>query len=158
MNWGSVALWGFAATLVLTTLLAGSRAAGWTRIDVPFLLGTAISGNRDAATWIGALVHLGNGWVFAIAYAAAFESVGFAAAWFGALVGLVHALFVLTVGMTILPAFHPRMASEQDGPTPTRMLEPPGFLALHYGRQTPVATILAHLVYGAILGYFYRLN
>ena len=57
-----------------------------------------------------------------------------------------------------LPAMHPRMASEQDGPTPTKQLEPPGFMALNYGRRTPIAVILSHIVYGAILGAFYRLK
>ena len=47
------------------------------------------------------------------------------------------------------------MASEQRGPTPTRLLEPPGFLALHYGRRTPVIVLAGHAVYGAILGGFY---
>jgi hypothetical protein len=50
------------------------------------------------------------------------------------------------------------MASEQDGPTPTKQLEPPGFMALNYGRRTPITVILAHLVYGGILGAFYRLK
>ena len=50
------------------------------------------------------------------------------------------------------------MASEQHGPTPTRQLEPPGFLALNYGRRTPISVLVAHLVYGAILGAFYRLK
>jgi hypothetical protein len=49
------------------------------------------------------------------------------------------------------------MASEQRGPEPTRQLEPPGFMALNYGRRTPLLTLLAHLVYGAIIGAFYRL-
>ncbi len=56
-----------------------------------------------------------------------------------------------------MPALHLRMASEQHGPTPTRQLEPPGFLALHYGGRTPLSVILAHLIYGGILGTFYRL-
>ena len=43
-------------------------------------------------------------------------------------------------------------------PTPTRQLEPPGFMALNYGRRTPITVILAHLVYGGILGAFYRLK
>ncbi|HEV2073099.1 MAG TPA: hypothetical protein VGR29_05595, partial [Thermomicrobiales bacterium] len=43
-------------------------------------------------------------------------------------------------------------------PTPTRQLEPPGFFALHYGRRTPISVILAHLLYGGILGAFYRLH
>jgi hypothetical protein len=157
MNWMSLAVWGFAATVVLTSLLASTRAVGWTRMDIPFLLGTAFSTKRDQAKWIGALVHLMNGWLFAIVYVAAFESVGLATAWFGAMIGFVHSLFVLTVGMTVLPSLHPRMADEEDGPSPTRMLEPPGFLALHYGRQTPFATVVSHLIYGGILGHFYRL-
>jgi len=37
------------------------------------------------------------------------------------------------------------MASEQRGPEPTRALEPPGVLALNYGRQTPVVTLVAHV-------------
>jgi hypothetical protein len=49
------------------------------------------------------------------------------------------------------------MASEQSGPEPTRMLEPPGFLASHYGRRTPLLVLLAHLVYGVIIGGFYQL-
>jgi len=53
---------------------------------------------------------------------------------------------------------HPRMATEQRGPEPTRQLEPPGFLAMNYGRRTPVSVIIAHLVYGAVLGAFYRLR
>jgi hypothetical protein len=50
------------------------------------------------------------------------------------------------------------MASEHDGPTPTKQLEPPGLLALNYGRRTPLSVILAHLLYGSILGAFYRLK
>jgi hypothetical protein len=56
-----------------------------------------------------------------------------------------------------MPSLHPRMASEQKGPTVTRQLEPPGFLALNYGYQTPASVLLAHLIYGAILGMFYSM-
>lgn len=34
------------------------------------------------------------------------------------------------------------------------LLEPPGFLLLNFGKQTPTATILAHVAYGAIVGRF----
>jgi hypothetical protein len=70
----------------------------------------------------------------------------------------VHGAFVLLAGMSFLPSIHPRMASEQHGPTPTRQLEPPGFLGLNYGRRTPLSVLLAHLAYGGILGGFYRLG
>ncbi|CAN5648060.1 hypothetical protein BH24ACI5_BH24ACI5_28900 [soil metagenome] len=43
----------------------------------------------------------------------------------GASIGFVHAAVVLIVGMRLLPGLHPRRASEQQGPTVTRQLEPP---------------------------------
>jgi hypothetical protein len=49
------------------------------------------------------------------------------------------------------------MASAQHGPEPTRNLEPPGFLALNYGRRTPIIALLAHMVYGIVIGAFYHL-
>jgi hypothetical protein len=91
-------------------------------------------------------------------YAAAFESWRQASWWLGGAIGLVHALYVLVAAMPALPAMHPRMANEQQGPTPTRQLEPPGFMALNYGRRTPITVILSHIVYGGILGAFYRLK
>ncbi len=156
MNVGSALLWGFSATVVLTTMLSGARALGLTRIDIPFMLGTLFTSDRDRAKWAGFLFHFLNGWLFAFVYVAAFESTGYRSALFGMAIGAVHAAFVLIVAMGLLPAFHPRMASETHGPDPTRLLEPPGFLALNYGRGTPTATFAAHLIYGALLGFFYR--
>lgn len=158
MNWPSALLWGFAATVVMTTVMAGSQWLGLTRMSLPFMIGTVFSADRDRAKAIGFVVHLVNGWAFAFLYAAVFESLGRATWWIGATVGIVHAAFVLLVGMTILPGLHPRMASEVRGPTPTRELEPPGFLALHYGRRTPITVAVAHVLYGVILGAFYRLR
>jgi hypothetical protein len=80
-----------------------------------------------------------------------------AAWWLGALFGLVHGSFVLTVAMPMLPGMHSRMAGETRGPTPTRQLQPPGFLALNYGAQTPLLSLVAHVAYGAIIGGFYTL-
>ena len=158
MNWRGGALWGFVGTVVLTGLLAGSQGLGLTRMNIPFMLGTMVTPDRDRAKLIGFGMHLVNGWLFALVYAAAFESWRRATWWLGALIGLVHALFVLTAAIPVLPSIHPRMAGEQQGPTPARQLEPPGFLALHYGRRTPVSVVLAHVFYGAILGAFYRLE
>jgi hypothetical protein len=158
VNWGDALLWGFVGTVVLTTLMAGSQELGLTRMNLPYMLGTMATADRDRAKVVGVGLHLVNGWLFALVYAAAFESWGRAVWWLGAGTGLVHALFVLAVGLPALPGLHPRMASERQGPTPTRQLEPPGFFALHYGRRTPVSIILAHLAYGAILGAFYRLG
>jgi hypothetical protein len=48
------------------------------------------------------------------------------------------------------------MASEQHGPTVVRRLEPPGFLALNYGIRTPVSVVVAHLVFGLLVGAGYE--
>lgn len=157
MNAPSILLWGFVATVVLTTIMAASQRLGSTRMSIPFLLGTMMTPNRDRAMFLGLLAHMMNGWVFALVYALVFESWNRASWWLGAGVGIVHGLFVLTVLMPVIPAMHPRMVSEYFGPTPNRQLQPPGFLALNYGRRTPIVTLLAHLVYGAILGAFYQL-
>lgn len=158
MNTRSISLWGFVGTLILTILMAGSQALGLTRMSLPYLLGTMVTSNRDRAKLMGFGMHFANGWLFASLYAAAFQSWRRATWWLGAAIGLVHALFVLVAASSVLPMIHPRMASEEQGPTPTRQLEPPGFLALNYGRRTPLSIIVSHLVYGGILGAFYRLR
>jgi hypothetical protein len=155
MNWHSWLLWGFVGTVVLTTLMAGSQAAGLTRMNLPYLLGTIFTSNRDHATLIGFAVHLIDGWVLSLLYVAAFHAWGGATWWRGAAIGLTHGAFVLTTAMSIMPGLHPRMASEAQGPTVMRQLEPPGFLALNYGVRTPISLLVAHVAFGAILGAFY---
>lgn len=157
MNFGSILLWGFVATIVLTAIMQGGQSLGLSRMSLPFMLGTMFTASRDRAAMVGFLVHLVAGWLFGFLYALAFESWQRATWWLGAGIGLVHGLAVLVVLTPVLPGFHRRMATEQRGPEPTRELEPPGFLALNYGRRTPLLTLLAHLVYGAIIGAFYRL-
>lgn len=154
MNADNLILWGFASTIVLTTVMVSAKYIGLTRIDLPFMLGTLFTNGRDKAVLVGFITHVIMGWIFALVYAAAFASSGLHHWWFGAMIGFVHAAFVLTVGLQVLNAIHPRMARPHQGPTPTRQLEPPGFLALNYGKGTPIATFLAHLVYGTILGSF----
>lgn len=158
MNWGSWLLWGLVATVALTTLSAGAQGAGLTRMSFPDVLGLALTPSRDRAKVYGFMVHFFLGLIYSLIYVAIFESLHAASWWIGALIGLAQALFVLTLVMKLLPSVHPRMASEHYGPTAKRMLEPPGFLALHYGVQTPVAVIASHLTFGVILGAFYHLH
>lgn len=155
MNVGGILLWGFVATIALTTLMSAGQALGLSRMSIPFMLGTMVTPNRDHAPFVGFLIHLGNGWMFAFVYGFAFESWERATWWLGGAIGLVHGLAVLVAVMPLLPGLHPRMATEHRGPEPTRALEPPGFMALNYGRRTPLIALLAHAVYGIILGAFY---
>jgi hypothetical protein len=157
MNLSSWLLWGFVSTLVLTALLTTSQGLGLTRMNIPYMLGSMFTPSRDRAKLVGFIVHLIIGWFFSLLYVWAFREWGQATWWLGALTGIVHATFVLTAGMRILPGLHPRMASEQHGPTVTRQLEPPGFLARNYGSATAISVLVAHVIFGAILGGFYRL-
>jgi hypothetical protein len=158
MNWESWALSGFIATLALSTLLASSQGLGLTRMNIPYLLGTIVTREREKARLYGFLAHFLNGWFFSLFYVYIFQARGMANWWFGLLIGLAHALFMLTVGVSLLPSIHPRMASERRGPTARRQLEPPGFMALNYGYQTPLSVFLAHAAFGAILGSLYHLK
>jgi uncharacterized membrane protein YagU involved in acid resistance len=155
VSWSSWLVWGFAATVILTTLMAGSQGVGMTRMNIPYLLGTMFTPNRDRAKVFGVLLHLVNGWAFSLIYVVAFHAWGGPAWWKGAAIGLVHAAFVLTAAMPAIPGLHPRMASESRGPTVVRQLEPPGFLGLHYGVQTPISIVLGHIAFGVVLGAFY---
>jgi len=158
MNWQSWLLWGFISTLALSTALSASQGMGLTRMNMPFLVGSMFTANRDRARLYGFLVHTVNGWLFSLLYVVIFESLHQAGWWRGALIGLAHGLFVLVVGISLMPGLHPRMASEQHGPTATRDLEPPGFMALNYGLRTPVSVLLSHAIFGAILGAFYQVS
>jgi hypothetical protein len=158
MNWPSWLLWGFVANIVLTTASAGSQGLGLTRMNLSYVLGTIFTADRDKAKLYGFFAHLGFGWAFSLIYVFIFQSIGAAGWWRGALIGIFHALFVLIVVTALLPGLHPRMASEQHGPEASNMLEPPGFLALHYGRRTPLTVLLSHAIFGAILGAFYHLK
>jgi uncharacterized membrane protein YagU involved in acid resistance len=127
-------------------------------MSLPHLLGAMFTPDRDRARALGIVVHLVNGWIFSLVYVAVFAVTRSPGIGLGALVGLVHGLFVVTVGLPALPAFHPRVARPHAGPTSERRLEPPGFLGLNYGWSTPVVLVAAHVVFGALLGLGARLS
>lgn len=152
MDWGGWAVFGLVATTLLTAVLTLVQMAGRTRLDLPLLLGSALVADPDRARVVGFGVHLGFGQLFAAFYAAGFATLDRSGWWLGALFGLIHAVVALTVLVPLLPGVHPRMASDRAGPDSTAGLEPPGPFAVNYGLATPLVTIAAHVVYGAVLG------
>lgn len=147
-----IALWSLIATVAMTTILYGSQGLGLSRLSLPFLLGTLFTENRSRAVVLGFVLYVLGGWLFAFLYFLVFASLDSASAGFGALLGVLHGLFLLVVALPLLPYAHPRMASEHDGPVQHFRLEPPGFMGLNYGRRTPLTTLLGQAVYGAVLG------
>jgi hypothetical protein len=152
--WGALA-GGFVGTLVLTTALRSANELGLTRIDLPFLLGTAFTHDRARAKALGYLLHLTAGELFALVYFAIFTAIGTSGWLLGALFGLLHGIVAATALVNVLlPMVHPRMGSTLSAADSSPLLEPPGFLMRNYGRGTPVATLLAHVAYGALVGGF----
>jgi len=152
MDWAGWALFGLLATAILTAIMIAAQLLGWTRLDLPLLLGTIVTEDPDHARIAGFFIHLAIGEGFALAYAAGFALLDTATWWLGALFGLVHVGVALTILVPLLPGIHPRMATDRAGPASVAVLEPPGLFGLNYGAQTPAVAVLAHLAYGIALG------
>jgi uncharacterized membrane protein YagU involved in acid resistance len=96
--------------------------------------------------------------MFSLIYVAAFHAFGRATSWFGALVGFVQAIFVLTMLMPILPAMHPRMANEQYGPTSYASWNRRVFSDCIMECELQSRSFVAHMIFGGILGAFYTIR
>jgi hypothetical protein len=146
---------GFVGTLVLTTSMRAATELRLTRIDLPFLLGTAFTSDRIRAAALGYGLHFGFGLTFACGYYAVFATINDASWWLGAMFGVVHALFAGTALVNVLlPLVHPRMGTRFTDATSAPLLELPGFLLLNYGTRTPVVMVTVHVFYGALIGAF----
>lgn len=145
----------FVGTIVLTSVLRLASELKWTRIDIPFLLGTMFTPNRTRAQWLGYVLHAAAGLVFGLMYAGIFVALGRSGWVLGALLGVLHGLVAGTAVVEILvPLAHRRVGSASSGADRPALLEPPGFLMLNYGRMTPVVTVPAHALYGTLVGGF----
>ncbi len=144
---------GLLGTFVLTTVLRIATELGLTRLDLPFLLGTAVTRDRGRAKAIGYLAHFGFGLLFALAYAVFFLAVDASGWLLGTLLGIAHGLFAGTALVNVLlPVVHPLMGKPWTDARSSPLIEPPGFLMLNYGAGTPVVSMIAHVLYGAIVG------
>lgn len=154
MLWGSIA-GGVVGTIVLTSGLRFAQEMGWTRMDLPLLLGTIFTDDRSRASVVGYAVHFLNGILFSLGYAGVFYAVGHAGWGFGLVLGAVHALLAGGGLVTVLlPAVHPRMGNRWTDSEETPILESPGYLLHNYGRATAIVTFVLHLAYGTIVGGF----
>jgi hypothetical protein len=152
--WGALA-GGAVGTVVLSSGYRIAEELGWTRMDLPLLLGTIFTERRSRASAIGLVLHVVNGLLFSLLYAAVFAAVGHAGWELGLALGAAQAMFAGGVLVNVaLPAVHPRMGRPWSDASQTALLEPPGFLLHNYGRGTAAVTLVLHLAYGAIVGAF----
>lgn len=149
---------GFAGTVVLTTMLRAATEAHLTRMDLPFLLGTAVTADRSLAKAVGYAAHIVVGLVFALVYYGLFLAVGRHEWWLGALFGLGHGMVSGSVLINVLlPLVHPRMGTTISDATSAALLETPGFLQRNYGPRTPLVSLPAHVLYGTVVALFVSL-
>ncbi len=155
--WSAIA-GGFLGTLVLTTIVRATSELGLTRMDLALLLGTTVTENRRKARAIGYAIHFVVGPIFALGYAALFVALGHHSWWIGALFGALHAVFTGTVlANVILPLLHPRIATTDTAANEVSLIEPPGFLMRNYGPNTFLIALVAHVAFGAIVGWAVRI-
>jgi hypothetical protein len=155
VSWLGALAGGLLGTVILTTVLRSASELGLTRVDLPFLLGTAVTDDRTRAKVLGYLAHFGFGLLFASGYYLIFLTIDASGWLLGAILGLVHGLFAGTALVNILlPLVHPRMGRPWTDARSTPLLETPGFMMLNYGPSTPVVSTIAHVLYGAIVGGF----
>ncbi|MEX1043272.1 MAG: hypothetical protein WD020_01410 [Acidimicrobiia bacterium] len=154
---------GLVATLVMSAMMTMSASAGMTRMPpMTLVTGAMMSGDPDRARRIGAMIHyvvLGT-IVFGIAYGALFTAFGSSSVLTGILIGAVHGVVVGAIGMPMMPAMHPRMTADSDGPAVdtsdgTVVLSAPGFFGARWGAMTPMGLIVGHVVYGLIAALVY---
>jgi len=152
--YGAALAGGLVGTAVMTTMLRAASEFGVTRMDLPFLLGTAVSDSRRRAKVYGYVAHFILGLLFALGYGVIFDATRRSGWAIGLFLGAVHATFVATTLVTVLlPIVHSRMGTPETAADEIALIEPPGFLMLNYGRSTFVVTLIAHMAYGAIVGW-----
>jgi hypothetical protein len=137
----------FIAGLVGAGVMSALTAVGRRRrihIDFESMLGTILGGPpRPAQRRAGFAIQLLNGGLLAQPYAAALDRVPGVPGWaVGIALGLVHSL-VAGAALGVAPAVHPEI--------PGRLPEPGPFYA-RQGQSAIALFVVAHAVYGAIVG------
>ena len=144
VDWAAVALGGLVGTLGLTVIMAAATAAGLARLNFPMLLGTFFGPPGPATLAIGFVWHFVNGVLFAIVYGLAFNALGLAPTWLsGAGFGAVHTIIAGGL-LGLISSIHPLIRAG-------RMPAPRAF-GSRYGSPGVAVLLLAHLVFGGIVG------
>ena len=147
--WGLLLWAGFVATLAVSWLAAVARWTGLTRLEPALLLGCLVLARADGVLTrvAGAVLYLLCGVVLLPAvYGAAFEALQRADALIGMLFGAVQAV-AAGLGLDLIGRWGPCPRLGAAGS--------PGLFGWRLGAFTPAALVVAHLFYGALLGFVY---
>jgi hypothetical protein len=144
----AAALWGgIIGAIVAATVYAGFLGLRLTRLDLLRFEGGLLLRERSSMVYIyGAVVQVVAGALLALAYRLAFEQLGSATmvGW-GALLGLAQGVLAVLV----LPLLGMVNRNVRAGDEPR-----PGPFGRAYGGLTPVALLVASVVFGTWVGVF----
>ncbi len=140
---------GFAFLMVVTMGLA----VGMTRMNFLYVLGSMLAPKSPRSTvyTLGLAIHAMASAAFGLVHAGILHaigvtSVGQAAGW-DLLIGGVHGLVVLMVLPMALELMHPLVRRGE--------IERPRIALTGFGSGTPIGSLMAHIVFGAVTGAIY---
>ena len=146
MNWVALIWSGFVATTVATAFFWAFRSLGWTRFSPTVQLGGIFFRDPDSPNTetLGFFLFFILGSTLVPVLYEIVMNAWAGPGWdTGAVVGLAHG----TLAAAALPLLGTISASVRSGPLPH-----PGLFGLNWGRFTPAAVVLGHVVYGGIVG------
>ena len=136
---------GLVATLILTLVLAAGPAIGAPPLNLPLWDGTLFTLNLPLAVGFGYLVHFAVGLALASLYVQVAEPRLTGEPWLkGAVFGALVWAALMLVGLPLFDALDPLVANG--------LMAAPGVFALGLGVTAPLMLLVAHLLYGAVLG------
>ncbi len=144
---------GAIGALAMLVVIYGGRAMGMTRMDLLRTLGTMVlpKGSTSTVYGVGLMIHLMMGAGLALIHTGllhAFDPTSTAAAaGLGILIGAVHGTMVTAAMPVMLRMGHPLV---KDG-----TIDDPGPAMTGFGKMTPVGMVMAHVVYGLVVGAIY---
>jgi hypothetical protein len=136
---------GAVGTAALTLMLALAPSLGSPALNFPLWDGTFFTLNLTWAVILGYGVHFAIGISLAILFQRTFLTRLGGEAWLkGAVFGFLVWLVLMVVGLPLFDLLDPLAANG--------ILPAPGFFALGLGVTAPVMLLVAHLIYGAVVG------
>jgi len=138
---------GIIGALVMTGIMWVARNILGMPVNLEMMLGTMIGMEPSVWAWfIGFVIHLTAGAVFALLYAEGFEHLTHRASWLvGLIFGAVHTVFS-GFFLGLIPALHPLIPEQ---------MAAPGLFMSATGVIGVIAFAALHLIYGAIVGGMY---
>jgi hypothetical protein len=126
---------GIVGTAAMTALLLFPRWLGIGKIDVIPAVGALITGKEDHAFSIGYIVHFASGIIFAYVYWAVLLLMKMPIVWWAfGMAGFIHGIIVMLLVCITIMEHHPIARYHERGP------------------MTGLAQLLAHIVYGVVVG------